>query len=112
MMNVLAYIALAVLAGVLILGLLIFLFLGAAGLKKAKKPAMAAPLNPEDRNLDWLRRTYPPPRDPEPPPDLEDITYRFVRRREEEQRRATVRGQLDSQYGLAPTPPTQAPNSQ
>jgi|GEM_PF-6297190 len=117
MLDTLAYIAFAIMGMALIFGVLLFLFLGAVGMRRsAKKPAASGTglINPEDRNLDWLRQRYPAPRDPPPPLELDQMHVNYARKRRDEQEIAEIRRRLDASVGVTPpsNPVAQAPNSQ
>jgi hypothetical protein len=97
-----ALLGLAVLAFLAVIGVILI----ASVVKAFRKPQAGttkAALNPEDRNLDFLRRKFPDPA-VAPVPDLEDLHLSYNDRRKRENERAEVRRRLDEQTGIAKPP--------
>lgn len=82
--------------------------------KLRKPPPQGTPLNPEDRNLDFYRRLFPDPSIAKAQaPTIDELMYDYVERRNQEEKRAGIRRNLDKQNGIGipPNPPPQpSPN--
>lgn len=90
---------------------LFVVFIGACVLlwRKVRRPVptrQATPLNPEDRNLDFLRRKYPDPAVASVP-DLEELHLNYHLKRDREDKIASIRKGLDA----GRTPPATPPNA-